>query len=662
MNPARVETASVLQPLHAVVTLVGNLIGPHLDGTEIDTPRRANGTWITFLCLGSALALLLIAAGHGAGRRGEGATASLLFWSGVILLVLPTASRAAWSAVARSERLFLLLLLSESLIIYNRLYAPTGFVQFDELLHWITAYDILHRHQLFLNNSLLPISPFFPGMEILTAAFASLTKLSIFAASECIIVVLRATFVTALFLFFDKICGSSRTAALACLVYMGSSTFVDFDSIFAYETLGLVLAMLAMLAEAEAARQQPAAKAGMVAFITMLLASLAVTHHLSAFFCAAYFAGLLGLEAVRQDDDHRTPRLMRLGVPAAAALLAVALLLLWVVAIGNPLSGYLGPVIQSGVHGLLAKLDGSSAARQMFVGADGAQQPLGYRLASIASTLLLAGGLATGFFRSLALGAAGPATSSGWRRLATVARREWRDSRIILLTLAAFGFPVSVAFRLTSAGWEIGNRMQSFVFVAVGLVVAVGITHFWQARITRRNLIATSLAIGTIVLGGLATGSGGRAVRGHYRVGADPESIEPMGINAAIWAREWLGEGNRFAADRVNRTLLATYGQQQIVTTINDGVDEARTFLGNSLSPDTLYPIRQGRIEYLLVDLRLTTARAVLGAYYEKGEPGNGWPPPPSSLLKFGGSDRVGRVFDNGWIVMFDVRGLRATD
>jgi hypothetical protein len=50
----------------------------------------------------------------------------------------------------------------------------------------------------------------------------------------------------------------------------------------------------------------------------------------------------------------------------------------------------------------------------------------------------------------------------------------------------------------------------------------------------------------------------------------------------------------------------------------------------------------------------------VLGQYYEADEINRGSPPPPSMLLKFDESPRIGRVFDDGWIVIFDVRALHA--
>lgn len=643
-------------PCRIAAGVITRLIGPTRYAEAGEANPSASSAWVVLLFLDVSVSLLLIAAGHGAGRRGQD-QASVLFWSGVVLLLVPTIGRIALPTVSRGERLCLLLLLTEALFLYKLLYSPTGFAQFDEFLHWVTADDILYRHRLFLRNPLLPVSASYPGLEILTTAFANLAHVEVFPAAIPVMAVLRGTFIAALFLFFEKVARSGRAAALACLVYMGTSNFVVFDVMFAYESLGIVFCILVLLAEADESGRERANPVPGLALIAVFGAALAVTHHVSAFACVLYLWGLVLLEALRRGRSAASQR--RIRILAVAAGFATVLPILWVQVRGGGLSGYIGPIVEGGVADLANKLRGGSQARQLFVAADGTQQSIGYRLVGIASTLLVALGLATGFFRSLGL-AAGADATAGWAGLLPVLRRQWRDSRALLLTLAAFGFPISVAFRLSPSAWEMGNRMGAFVYVAVGLVVALGIIHFWQARLGRCAVIGTGLALAVLVLGGITTGSAGRAIRGPYRVAADPESVEPMGIETARWIRRWLGEGNRFAADRVNRTLLATYGQQDIVTTISDGVDESLVFLADRLSPDILYPIRKGKIDYLLVDLRLTTAPPVLGEYFEQNDAGHGVPPLPSSLLKFDGADGVSRIYDNGWIAIFDVRRLHA--
>jgi hypothetical protein len=249
----------------------------------------------------------------------------------------------------------------------------------------------------------------------------------------------------------------------------------------------------------------------------------------------------------------------------------------------------------------------------------------------------------------------------GWAPIRVILKLRWRDSRIVLLTMLAFGFPISVAFRLTIAGWEIGNRIGAFVFIAVGLVVAVSTVHFWQGQAPRGwRRVAPAAALAVIVLGGVASSSL-NPIRGRYRVAADQESIEPMGIQTAVWTRDWLGPGNHIIADRINRILLAGYGRQDVGANIVEGVDIARLFESEEMERDDLYALARSNIDYLLVDLRLSTASPVLGFYFESWQAQQGTPLSGAGLLKFNDVEGITRIYDNGSIIIYDVRGLHGS-
>ena len=639
-----------ITPLRTGIRFVSAVIGPDLRGGSVDASlQRANSGWIAVLCLTIATALFLVVAGHAAGRRGYD-VAPLFFWSGVVLLVVPTSLRIAWPTTARAERLFLLFLLAESLFYCKVVYSPTSFIGHDELLHWIAAEDLISARRLFLSNPLLPIGPTYPALEILTTAIVNLTGLPLFVAGTLLLAVLRGTFIGALFLFFESITGSPRISAIACLAYMGCSTFFLFDSMFSYESLGIVLCVLTFAVEAASKDLVGRPRLKSLGLIALLLASLAVTHHLSAAFAAIYFGSLAALEAWRRHDPLRIKTSTAVGL---AAILAIALPSLWVQARGIPLAAYLGPVIESGFDALLRKILGPAQRLEHLGVPDVA---LYMRLTTLLALLLVALGLATGFFRSLAM-AAPSGARSGWRPIQDILKRRWHDSRIILLTLLAFGFPVSVAFRLTSAGWQIGNRMGTFVFIGVGLVVAVSVVHFWEGR-TPRGLrrVAPAVALTVIVLGGVMSSSL-NPIHGRYRVAADQESIEPMGIETARWTKEWLGAGNRFTTDRTNRLLLAGYGRQDVRVGIVQGIDPARIFEAETFGPDEFWALAGSDIDFLLIDLRLTTAPPVLGFYFQPWERQKG-PLSGAALLKFNDVKGVTRIYDNGWIVIYDVRGL----
>jgi hypothetical protein len=651
MMPAHFTAERGINPLQAGIQFVLAVIGPDLRGGSADVPPRpANFGWIATLCLTAATALLLVVAGHGAGRRGYD-VAPLLFWSGVVLLVVPTSLRIAWPRVARGERLFLLIVLAEALFYYKVVYSPTSFIYHDEFLHWVLADDLLTARRLFLSNALLPIGPVYPALEILTTAIVDLTGLPLFVAGTLLLAVLKGTFVAGLFLFYERIAGSPRISAIACLVYMGCTTFALFESMFSYETLGVVLCMLTLAVEAASRDLDGGPRLKALGLIALLLGALAVTHHLSAVFAAIYFGALAGFEALRR-GHLRTEARIAMGL---TAVLAIAMPLLWMEASGNLLTSYLGPVVETGLKTLLGKIMGEATPQSELLGAPAV--PIGTRLITLLGVLLLSLGLATGFFRSLAMAAPNRARE-GWRPVQAVLARRWRDSRIVFLTILAFGFPVSVAFRLTHAGWEIGNRMGTFVFIAVGLVVAVGIIHFWQGQTPRGwRRIAPAAALATIVLGGIASSSFS-PLHGPYRVAADQASVEPMGIETARWTREWLGAGNRFTSDRINRLLLASYGRQDVRVKIVEGVAPARVFENETLEPDEFWALVRSDIDFLLVDLRLSTAPPVLGFYFEPWEAQQGKPISGAELLKFNDVKGITRIYDNGWIMIYDVRGL----
>lgn len=655
LMPAHLTGATGTSPLQTGVQFVSAVIGPDLHGGSSDVPTRpVSCGWIAVLCLTTAMALLLVVAGHAAGRRAY-EVAPLLFWSGVVLLVVPISLRMGWPRIARGERLFLLFLLTEAMLYYKVVYSPTSFIAYDEFLHWVVTDDLLAARRLFLPNPLFPIGPTYPALEILATAIINLTGLPLFVAATLLLIILRGTLIVALFLLYENITGSPRIAAIACLVNMGCTTFVVFESMFSYESLGVVLCVLIFAAEAASRDFVGRERLKALGLLALLLASLAIAHHLSAIYAAIYLGAVAVLEALRRDASVRPGTRIAMGITGT---LAIALPLLWVQISGNLLTAYLGPVVEGGFKALLGNIMGASTPSSEHLSAPAV--PIGLRLATLLGLLLVSLALATGFFRSLALAASSGARAS-WRLVQDILAGRWKNSRIVFLTLLAFGFPISVAFRLTNAGWEIGNRMGTFVFIGVGLVVAVSIVHFWQGRAPRGwRRIAPVAALALIVLGGIAN-STLIPIHGRYRVAADGGSVEAMGIETARWSRQWLDPGNRFAADRINLVLLATYGRQDVRTKVAQGVYSSRVFENETLGPNEFWALARSDLDFLLVDLRLTTAPPVLGFYFQPWDARQGTPLSGTELLKFNDVKGITRIYDNGWIIIYDVRGLHGS-
>lgn len=622
-------------------------VGASPEITELASAQPGWG-WLPALSLASALALALIALGLSP-RRHAGPSNEALFCAGAFLLFLPLCMRIAWPRVSRFERIGLLLVAVGALYAIKLLSSPLGFTGFDEFLHWRTAEDILVRQRLFTANALLPISPLYPALEIAATAIANVTGLPLFPSALLLLATSRLIFICTLFLFFEAVTGSSRVSAIACVVYMGNSSFPIFHSAFSYESLAVVFLILAFLAAVSAKADSVDSDRRAVILAMPFLLVLAATHHLTAFIAASLLALLTIIAFLRRGAPQRRMLPMILIVVAATSAWA------WPALMGNPVGEYLLPSLQHGLEDIVQLLKTWTPVRKPFVSTDGSTTPLWQRATMLAALALVCLGLAMGFFRALDRADAKIVRTRGRMRISA----RWSNDWLMLLVLLTLIFPLTILLRLTESAWELGNRLGPYAYFGVAPVVAFAVAGAWQGRSAGPwRAMTAGAALGVVLVGGLFTAWGGPIeLPRRYRVVADAQSVEPMGVDAARWTKVWLGPEHRFVSDRINRLLLAVYGRQQVVTSLQEQVDTSRLLFAATLGPEELHTLKTADIDYLLVDMRLTQALPRLGVYFERGEDLQRYelPPEPQALTKFNAIARVSRPFDNGAIIIYDV-------
>jgi hypothetical protein len=582
--------------------------------------------WLPALSLLSACGVLLVALAHQSARY-DAPWAQPLYWFGLILLFTPLATRLIMPGVARQEAIGLVVFLGLAIYCSKLLQSPLGFTFFDEFLHWRTANDILKSGQLFTENSLLPVSPLYPGLEIATTAVANLTGLSIFWAGVTIIGVARVVLVLALYLFYEQVSGSVRVAGVAVALYMGNPHFVIFDAQFAYESLALALLltiMLALLRRQHAPRSQ---RFGLTIVAVAGLWSLVATHH-----ATSYMAGIfLILWAITTAVAKRWFGATQPGI-IWIALLAIITNVVWLVGVASITIGYLGPHLQGALVSVLNLIAGEGSDRELFKSSSDIVTPLLEKLVGLGAPGLI--------------------------------------MLCLPLALGALTYPITLAMRLTGGGWEVSARSSVFVFFPLAFILALGIEQLWLPRplaklkplLERFKTPLFALVVTLIFCGGIIAGwSPWARMPWPYRVGSDTRSIEPQGLAAAAWASAYLGPNNRIAADRINMTLMGTYGEQRMITNLIDHVSISGIFLASHLGPNEREAIRTGRIHYIVVDRRISTALPLDGHYYEGWEkmivPYSG-PISPAVLDKFATIPYISQVFDSGDIKLYDVGTL----
>ncbi len=515
---------------------------------------------------------------------------------------------------------------------------PLYFTFFDEFLHWRTTQDILASGHLFTLNSLLPVSAFFPGQEIVTDALCKLTGLSVYQAGIFLIGTARLLCMVALYLFFEQVSASSRVAGVAALIFVANPHFLFFDAQFAYESLALPLAATVLFILARSVHSAGRERVILAVAAGLVLLAVVVTHHVTSYLLVAFLL-IWSLCALLVKGKGAAT-----WVVLANALFGLIVALAWLVTVGTLVLSYLPPVLGDALNQAIALIMRENTVRPFFTDSTGGVEPTWERLSatgSVAMTVLI---LPFALF---------------W-----IWRRKRGDPLALALGIVALLYPASLALRLTSAGAEPATRLSPFLFIGLGYVIAEWLIapHFrWFTAQARRVVFALGATF--LYVGGIVSGAGPLWARlpGPYLVSADMRSIDPEGIAAAQWAGTHLPPGSPFASDRVNRVLMATYGRLYAVTSIYNNVEVSPLFYSLTFDSFDAKLLREGHIRYVITDRRLTTSLPYVGVYFEAGE--NHLLPilkplDPRGLEKYNDLPGVDLIFDSGNIAIYDVGDL----
>ena len=586
------------------------------------------------------LAGIVAVAGANLGAYSSSWWADPLFFVGLLMLVVPIALRLLAERPTRHERIALVLMLGLALFACKFLRDPLRMGAYDEFLHLRTAEDIALGGTVFSPNTLLGVSPYYPGLELVTTALSEASGIPIFEAGVVALGVARLVFVAALFLFFEMASGSGRVAAIASLIYMLNPKFLYFNAQFSYETLALPLAAFVLYLLARRGHSERGSWLGLTVIMLVGIFAVVTTHHVTSVMLAGFLVlwGLIAVLLGRRDRAQAKPG--RVAIVTAIDIAA------WTLLVATATVGYLGPAVTSTVTEMARLIAGELDPRALFVSRGGDVAPLWERLTGSASAgivlLLLPLGL-------------------------LVAWARHRDNSVVIaLAIVALAYPATLLARFTRVGAEVATRTPEFLFLGIGLILALGLSRVtYRGKWGMAQAAAVAVMVSILAAGSVIVGVAPWArLPGPYLVSADARSVEPEGIAAATWAGDVLGPGNAMVADRVNRILMSAYGQQTLITTYETGVPVRRLYLTPEIGPVHRDIVRIGEIEYLVADQRLTTGLPVVGHYFDRGEESfvgrRESPLDPLLLSKFDNLPEVHRVFDSGNIQIYDVSALAA--
>ncbi len=600
---------------------------------ELEVKRRAPSRLIPLLAA-SALGVLVVAIAY-AGGRADQSWAPAVFWLGMIVVVAPIAYRLLGADATYGERLGLALVLGLALYAVMIMYSPTGFKLHDELGQLRSTENLLDTGKLYTQNPIVTSYAYFPGLHAVTGALASISGVSIFTAGLIVIGVGRAILMVTIFALLERLTGSSRIAGIGTLIYAANPNFLIFDSQYSYESLAVPLAAAALLTTAWAARRAPGRPVAVI--LSLLLGgAVVVTHHMTSY---ALVAALVVWAIFARVRSHRAESA---GTVALIAAATAAMAGAWLFVAGAAVNHELGPVATQAGESLWELISGSAGAKAPFTAAKGYSDPLYIKVLGIASVVLLL----------LAL---------PWALWATW-RRRGRHPALSMLAVAALIYPATLILRLTSAGTETSNRASEFVFLGLGATIGVCFLRWLAVPIdsgaarVRLRLAATAAGC-VVVLGGITVGqSSTTLLPGPYVVGADARSITAEGVAAARWARKALPPEGRMLADSGNKGLMAAIGMQDPQGGFVFGEALGIVVTSPVLTPRVEAMIAYDKIEYVVVDMRLTRDLPRSGHYFDGGDPGPYTEPMSSQAVKkFSDSAKLDKIYTSGNIRIYKV-------
>jgi hypothetical protein len=592
---------------------------------------------VVALC--SAVGVLVVSAAYTAGRLGhyDARWADQLLWAGQALIILPVAVRLlSRRLLTEGSAIALVVVLTVSEYLTKVCYSPAAFTYVDELAHWRSAENLLHTGKLFTANYALPISPDYPGLEEVTAALVSVTRLPVFVCGLIVAGVAHLIWISCLYLIFRLASRSHRIAGIAVLVYSSNPGLPFFDSMFVYQTLGLAFMGVAVLAARHlASDRQGTGRAGWI--ITAAVASVAtvVTHNVTSYMLVATlevitFGGLVARNRISA------------AWASGLAVLVAGVFTGWVVFFAPSTIGYLQPSLTSAVDAAKGFLHGAHSATSSLKTLP--VTPEGNMLLGLADVAVISLLLPVGWWLV-------------WRHYR---RRSW----LVAMAVGSVSWYAVVGIRLfVQDGSELAGRSSTFVYVPAGCIVAVALWHFVRpavegARRAARWRVTGAVAIALVMLfDGLINSwpPFWERLPGAYQAGGFERSVDPEEIAASIWALDKIGPGRRFAADFDGYQVLGSYGDENPLNNIY------YLYTSPTFTQSIAAQVVTQQVQYLWVDGRLSKMPPASGAYFPGTDPQTGHyyhPIPLRDLTKYNNLPGVARIYDGGDIVIYGLAGV----
>ena len=462
--------------------------------------------------------LLMQGVGDALDRTGHQPPALPLFLCGLAVIVTACAWRLTGARASRSERIWICVILGLGLLTSYIMHRPLLLDSFDEMAHGTTLEGILTSRSFFPTNTILPVSPFYPGLELATASTRWLTGLPLALDQVIVLAAARIVVVLGVFLVVERACRSSRAGGIGVLAYASNPQFYGFDAQYAYETLALAFAVATvhlLFVSIDSTRPRMARS---FALALGCIGALVLSHHLTAWltlgFLVVWATGLYltarfrprpasgpavppgtshGQVTPRDQSalDKRTTsrRMVQARIVGIAALVGVVIGGTWTAFVGSRVTGYVSPILDDAYANVQSVVGQGHGNRQLFRNSAGGGSPH-WEIA-----LMLGAAIFWCLILLVSL-------------YSVIRKRSVRGGALRFLPAAiATAYPLAILANVSSNSKAVGERAMTFIFLGVAVIVGA-----WLARRLLKTrgiverlatvVIATICFLGSMLLGG----------------------------------------------------------------------------------------------------------------------------------------------------------------
>lgn len=526
-----------------------------------------------------------------------------------------------------------------------QLYDPLSFTFGDEFIHLQTLDNLLKSHLLFTSNSILPVSPEYPGLELVAAVVHDLSGLSPLISADICLGAYHLGLCLLVYATIRLVVDSSRWATLGFLIYTLNPQFQFIDSYFTYTSIGLLFYVACIYCAIHlivSSNNSWRWICGAIIFGTCCI----VSHHVTSYLL---LLTLLVITVVC---------IYLLGTGAAYPLASILIInviicIVWTLAVGKDVMPYLSQSFTAllGIGGaqhvnaaLHGPLDLPSLFRVPYSLPSGKSRALEY-LGALISAACLSGSLYV------------------------IYRSRIEDGRRVVMSsmaICSLGYYGLLALRVVAAsGAELASRSYVYILLPVGCVIAVAMEEIQKGRQVRlhirRPLWLTGVGSASVIAAACCVWIGTfesswppayARLPGKYVPGAWDRSISPAVLSAARWAGSNLPVGSNYVADQMTAAVFGGFWNATPIASIAPQV-----FFARSVDSYVRSDIYNYDVQYIVLNFAMSESLPGGGSYFQSDPFAYRYrsPIPLSDLTKFTSWRDASVVYSNGEIAIVKV-------